>query len=259
MLSFSDQLAAWRRVIFALLLRELQSKFNDKLGLGWAFFEPFLFIFALSFARSFISGSEVHSMPILIFMMVGMVAIQSFMASLGAVAGSIKKNKPLYAFRQVQPIAAFVTSLFLECAIKLGAISLLSLTIYLLQIDVQFENPLLLISLYALMWTFLGSVGLLFGIITSYVPEINKIKNLFTRPMFFISCVFFSLQDVPEKYWPYLNWNPMVHFIELSRYALYPSYGHNGVSIEYAASITILILFFSLALYHLTWKRVLSR
>ena len=48
MVTFKDQLYAWRGVIFALFLRELQSKFNDKFGLGWAFLEPFAFIFALS-------------------------------------------------------------------------------------------------------------------------------------------------------------------------------------------------------------------
>ncbi len=259
MVTFSQHLAAWRRVIFALFLRELQSKFNDKLGLGWAFFEPFVFIFGLSYARSFISGSEVHSMPILIFMIVGMLSIQSFMTSLGSVSGSIKKNKPLYAFRQVQPIASLITALLLEFAIKLGALFLLCVTVYLLQIEYKMDNPLLLIAMYLMLWAFCGAISLLFGIATAYVPEINKVKNIFMRPMFFISCTFFSLQDIPEKYWHYLNWNPMVHFIELSRYALYTSYGHKGVSIEYAAGTTIGLLFFGLALYHLTWKKVLSR
>jgi len=259
MVSFKDNLIAWRRVIFALFLRELQGKFNDKLGLGWAFFEPFIFIFALSFARSFISGDEVHSIPLLIFMMIGMVFIQSFMTSLGSIASSIKRNKPLYAFRQVQPLAALITSVFLEFAIKFGAVCLLSLTLYLLRIDMQVDNPLLVIYLFFLLWVFCGSLGLLFGIITTYIPEINKVKNLIQRPMFFISCTFFSLQDIPEKYWHYLNWNPMVHLIELTRYACFNSYGNAGVSISYVTGITILMVFFSLAAYHISWKQVLSR
>lgn len=258
MLSFKDQLLAWRRVVFALFLRELQSKFNDKLGLGWAFFEPFVFIFGLSFARSLISGSEVHSLPIFVFMMIGMIYIQSFLTSLGPVSASIKKNKPLFAFRQVQPIAAITTSLALEFAVKIGAIFLLALTIYLIGIDFRLDNPLLLIFLFLLMWVFAGAIALLFGIAVTYVPEINKLKNLFMRPMFFISCVFFSLQDVPEKYWQYLNWNPMVHFIELSRYACYSSYGHAGVSLSFVISVTLVTLFLALATYHITWKKVLS-
>lgn len=259
MVTFKEQLRAWRRVIFALFLRELQSKFNDKLGLGWAFFQPFLFIFGLSYARSLISGSTVHSMPVLLFMLIGMLYIQSFLTSLGPVAGAIKKNKPLFAFRQVQPIAAILTALLMEFSLKLGALVLLILTIYLLDIDLRMDNPLLLIYLFMLLWIFSGAVALIFGIAATYLPEINKIKMFIQRPMFFISCVFFSLQDVPEKYWPYLTWNPLVHFIELSRYATYTSYGDAGVSLSFVTSVTLLLLFFGLALYHLTWKKVLAR
>ncbi|WP_137167844.1 ABC transporter permease [Salinimonas lutimaris] len=259
MVSFKDNLIAWRRVIFALFLRELQGKFNDKLGLGWAFFEPFIFIFGLSFARSFISGDEVHSIPILNFMIIGMVYIQSFMTCLGSVSGSIKRNKPLYAFRQVQPMASLITSALLEFTIKAGAIILLLLSVYLLKKDFQVDNPLLLIYLYFLLWTFCLSISLIFGIAATYIPEINKIKGLIQRPIFFISCTFFSLQDIPREHWHYLDWNPLVHFIELTRYACYPSYGNLGVSISYITEITVIFIFFALALYHLTWKKVLSR
>ena len=259
MVTFKEQLLAWRRVIFALFLRELQSKFNDKLGLGWAFFQPFLFIFALSYARSLISGSTVHSMPILFFMLIGMLYIQSFLTSLGPVAGAIKKNKPLFAFRQVQPISAVITALVTEFLIKVGALILLILTLYLIDIDIRVDNPLLCIYLFALLWAFSGAVALIFGIAATYLPEIDKIKMFIQRPMFFISCVFFSLQDVPEKYWPYLTWNPMVHFIELTRYSAFTSYGHAGVSIGFVTSVTLILLFFGLALYHITWKKVLAR
>ena len=69
-ISFRAQLKVWQTVCFALFLRELQSQFNDKLGLAWAFVEPFLLIFGLAYIRSLISSGDVHGMPIMIFMMV---------------------------------------------------------------------------------------------------------------------------------------------------------------------------------------------
>lgn len=253
------QLHAWRRVIFALFLRELQSKFNDKLGLGWAFAEPFVFVFFLAFGRSLITDSDVHSIPVFLFMMIGLMGIQSFLTCLGSVPNAIKQNKPLYAFRQVQPIAALITAGFMEFCIKLGVTVLIFIAIYLLQMDFQLADPLLLLFLYLTLWIFAISVSLIFGVLNTFVPETGKIKGLLTRPLFFISCIFFSLQDIPPEYWHWFTWNPLVHFIELARYACYPSYGNKGVSINFVLEVTAITFFFSLAIYHISWKKVLAR
>jgi len=259
MVTFKEQLYAWRGVIFALFLRELQSKFNDKFGLGWAFVEPFTFIFVLSYLRGLISGDNIHTIPIFIFMMIGMVGLQSFTSCLNSVSSSIKRNKPLYAFRQVQPISAIVTAWFLELSIKTIVVMLLCLGLYLMDNTFTVKDPLMLIYLFFLLWVLSLAVGLIFAIATSFIPEVEKIKSILTRPLMFISCVFFSLQDLPPEIWPYLTWNPLVHFNELARYACFESYGHYGVSLSYIVEVTAISLFLSLALYHITWKKVLSR
>jgi len=259
MATFKAQLYAWRSVIFALFLRELQSKFNDKFGFSWAFIEPLIFILALSYMRGVISGDDVHSIPLFIFMMIGMVGLQTFTSNLQSVSTSVRRNKPLYAFRQVQPISAIVTAGFLELSIKVVVIVLLALAIYLTGDTFSINDPLLLIFLFVLLWTLSLSIGLVFAVAAAFVPEVDKLKSMLTRPLMFISCVFFSLQDLPEKFWPYLTWNPLVHFNELARFACFESYGHRGVSLSYAVEVTLVILFLSLALYHVTWKKVLSR
>ncbi|RDV24371.1 ABC transporter [Alteromonas aestuariivivens] len=259
MITVREQLHAWKRVIFALFLRELQSKFNDKFGLSWAFVEPFVFVFVLSFARSFVSGGDVHSIPLFVFMMIGLMGLQSFLTGMGAVSNSIKKNKPLYAFRQVHPISAVLTSGLLEFTIKLGVLVLMALALFLLHQTFAIANPLLLITIYLSLWILTISVGMLFAIAASFVAEVDKVKAMLQRPLLFISCVFFSLQDIPEQYWHWFTWNPLVHAIELARYACFETYGNNGVSLNYLIGVTIVTLFFSLAAYHITWKRLLAR
>ena len=259
MVTFKEQLYGWRSVIFALFLRELQSKFNDKFGLGWAFLEPFVFIFALSYLRGLISGDDIHSIPLFIFMMIGMVGLQSLTTCLQSVSTSVRRNKPLYAFRQVQPISAIITAGFLEFSVKVVVVILLSLALFLMDETFVVHDPLLLIVLFLLLWVFSISIGLMFAIAAAFVPEVDKIKSMLTRPLMFISCIFFSLQDLPEEFWPYLTWNPLVHFNELARYACFESYGQKGVSLTFTIAITVIFLFLSLSMYHITWKRVLSR
>lgn len=258
-ISFRSQLRVWKTVCFALFLRELRSQFNDKLGLAWGFLEPFAFIFGLSFARSFIREGDVHSIPVFVFMLIGLVTIQSFLQPFSKVAASFTKNKPLYAFRQVQPISSLLVSGFVEYSIKFVVILLATLAIYLLNIDMELDNLLLLLFIYHLLWVMTISMSCLFGIATVYIPEVKKVIGVITRPLFFISCIFFSLQDIPTEYWHWFTWNPLVHFVELSRYACYEQYGSKGVSLSFISQFTAIVFFFAVALYHLTWKRLLSR
>ncbi|MDY6925589.1 MAG: ABC transporter permease [Pseudomonadota bacterium] len=257
--SFRSQLKVWKSVCFALFLRELRSQFSDRLGLAWGFLEPFAFIFGLSYMRSLIREGDAHGIPIFIFMLIGMVTIQSFLQPFTKIASAFSKNKPLYAFRQVQPISALLVSAFVEYTIKIIVILLALLTIYLLGVTFPVHDPLLLFLLFHLLWIMTISLSCILGIASSYMPEVKKIVGVFTRPLFFISCVFFSLQDIPVEYWHWFTWNPLVHFIEMGRYACFEGYGNRGVSLEYIIQVTVIVFFFAVSLYHLTWKGLLSR
>ncbi len=257
--SARSRLDTWRDVIFALFIRELQSKFNDKLGFTWAFIEPALFILMLSFLRGRLSGSDVHGVPVFVFMMIGLIYIQSFSNTWNSVTQSIHRNKPLYAFRQVHPISSLVAQLVIEALVKVGVVFLLILFMYVAGIEGQLENPLLAIALLFLIFLSATSLGLLFAVGEAFVPELSKVRAVLNRPLFFISGVFYSLQDIPQEYWVYLNWNPILHAIELTRFAAYPAYGSAGVSIQFLVMFTLVSVFFALACYQITWKKVLSR
>ena len=68
----------------------------------------------------------------------------------------------------------------------------------------------------------------------------------------------FPLHSIPKEYWPYLLWNPIVHAVELSREAVMPGYVSEGVSIEYLAFTTLLMLFVGLACYKTREKAMLT-
>ena len=259
MREFTHKLNGLRMVIFALFVRELQSRFNDKLGLGWAFFEPFLFIAALAFIRGLISGNNVHGIPIFIFMMIGLMGVQLVTTTMNTVAISISRDKPLYALRQVQPISTLLVAGFLELCIKVGVAVMLGLTLYLMEIEFNPDQPLLLLSMFFVAWIMGVASGAILAIGTEFLPELTKIRQFATRPLFILSAVFFSLQDVPQKYWHLLNWNPILHVNEIARYASYEEYGMYGVSIVFILITAAALSFLMMAIYHITWKRILSQ
>lgn len=251
--------AIWRDVIFALFVREIRTGFNDKFGLAWAVFQPLSFIFLLSYLRGLISGSDSHTVPTFEFMMYGMLLIQLFLETLNNSANSIKKNKALFAFRQVQPISSVLASSCFYLLVKLFVFLLILLLMFLFKMDINIDDPLFLITNAFAVWIIALSLGLLFAIGQCYVPEITKVQSILTRPLFFISGVFFSMEDIPKEYWLYLDWNPILHAIELTRHAAYSTYPTEAVSEFYLLACTIVLLFFALAVYHVSWKQALSR
>ncbi|MGY5449847.1 ABC transporter permease [Agarivorans sp. MS3-6] len=254
-----SRLAVWKDVIFAIFLREIRGRFNDKLGVSWAVLEPVLFILMLSIIRGRLNGGETHTIPTFAFMAYGMTLIQLFLSTMTACSNSISKNKSLYAFRQVQPISSVVAAALFELIVKIFVVLLLFVMMFLLHIDITFHDPLSSLVVFLSLWLFSASLGLIFGIARCFVKEVSKVEGVMTRPLFFISGVFFSLQDMPKDYWKYFDWNPILHAIELTRQAAYPSFGAVGVSFGFLLTVTITTVFLALSIYSVYWKKAISR
>jgi capsular polysaccharide transport system permease protein len=249
----------WRDVIFALFAREIRTGFNDKLGISWALINPIVFIFVLSFIRGRMDGGDTHGVPTFVFMAYGLIYIQMFLTTLQSCSGALKKNKALFAFRQVQPISAVIAAAMFELLIKIFVVIGISIIMFFLGIEISIADPLLMLYCFFCLWWLSVMFGLLFAILIAYVPEVNKLMNLVTRPLFFISGAFFALQDFPREYWHYLNWNPILHAIELTRYAAYSAYGDEGVSVGFLSIVTLITTFFALSIYYANWRQAISR
>ncbi|WOD06142.1 ABC transporter permease [Marinomonas sp. GJ51-6] len=153
-----------------------------------------------------------------------------FLSLMANVSNAIQKNKPLYAFRQVQPISSIIAIAGFDLFVKFFVILCILAVAYYLHLETKIANPLAVLFILIQVWLIATSLGILFALAKCYVPEIAKLQSLAMRPIFFISGIFFSLQDIPREYWHYLTWNPLLHAVELSRYAAYPNYGDAGVS-----------------------------
>lgn len=252
-------LIVWRDVIFAIFLREIKSKFSDKFGVAWSVFSPVAFIFMLSYIRGRMDGGDTHGIPTFWFMVYGMMLVQFFLGLIGSVSNAIQKNKPLYAFRQVQPISSIIAIAGFELLIKFFVVIAILIIAYYLRIEIHAADPIEIILIIIRVWLIATSLGVLLALAKCYVPEVEKIQSLAMRPIFFISGIFFSLQDIPKEYWHYLTWNPLLHAVELTRFAAYPNYGDAGVSYFFLDTTTIICVFFALACYQISWKQAISR
>ncbi len=253
-------LKVWGDVIFAIFLREIKSQSTDKIGLIWSVVSPLIMIAGMTAMRTLLSGGgDTHGMPTMFFMVYGLILIQFFLKIIGKASGALQSNKPLYAFRQVQPISSILAISLFELLVKIFVVLTIILLCFIMKIDIYIHDAISIIMNFFKVWLLGVSLGTVFGLAYCYIPELKKVQQLLTRPLFFISGIFFSLQDIPREYWHYLDWNPLLHAVELTRYAAYPSYGHEGVSYFFLDMCVLLSVFFALACYQVSWKQAISR
>jgi capsular polysaccharide transport system permease protein len=259
-----SSLAIQRDVIFALFLRELRVRFGTyKLGICWAFIEPVAFITVLTAIRtagfkSMGAQTDVHGIPFAIFFMLGFMLYSLFQKVSLQASDAINANRQLFAYRQVRVLDAVLARVLLESIIWLSVIVILTLGLMWLGMNIQMVDFLRFLSaVFGLLLVGFG-LGVFFCVVKQRVREMEKVLKILMAPMLFISGVFFSLDQVPAKYRGYLDWNPVLHAIELAREAAYGSYSSIGVSMFFLYSCGIALTFLGLATYRLEWRRIVA-
>lgn len=253
-------LRLWQDVIFALFVRHLVSKFNDKFGVSWLIIQPVAFIVIMSFIRGRLEGGLIHGLEPFVFMLVGFVSILQFLQAWSTVSRSILKDRPLYAFRQVQPIASVTTTVLVEFIAFVLVLSVLSLITLMFGLGQPINDPLSVLLFLIEIQVISYCLGLIFAVAVMFVKEVEKVQALFQRPMLFISGTFFSLNDIPTDIWPFLIWNPVLHGVEMTRHAITPNFPlASAISPLYFHLSTMILLYLGLGIYVAYWKKAISR
>jgi capsular polysaccharide transport system permease protein len=259
-----SSLEVLKDVVFALFIREIKTRFGVyRLGLVWAFLEPMTFVIVISALRSISSGGglfsgESHGMPYPIFLLLGYIPFMLFSKLLTQGAAAVNANQGLFNYRQVRPIDAILARTLLEVLIFSGVLLIFIALFWWFGFDAIIAAPVRLVVTLALLSMLGGGLGMIICVGQLRFPELGMVVPLLTRPLFFISGLFFSLNDIPSQYHDYLLWNPILHAIELIRTACYPGYNAAFVSMGYLAFIALSTVFFGVAMYRLDWKRMVA-
>ena len=90
---------------------------------------------------------------------------------------------------------------------------------------------------------------------------LSQVVPLLLRPLWFLSGVFFSIQQLPQWIRPWLSWNPILQAIELTRSAFDSDYILNPtiISLPYLISCSIISITLGLWIYLNNEKILLTR
>lgn len=248
------------RVVMALFLREIKTRFGKyQLGYAWALLEPIGTISVLLLVFTALRAPGYPGIDFPVFLATGVIINGLFVEIANRSIKAIEANTTLFNYRAVRPVDTVIARMLLELILHVTVFVVLALGYFALGGMIEPHDIPGLMMVFMLMGAFACGVGIFFMLVTDAYTDADKILPLLTRPLFFISGVFFSIQSVPRDYWPLFLWNPIFHAIELARMALAPGYVSEGASLAYLTMSTMAVLTFSMAIYHRRERRLRLR
>ncbi len=222
------------RVIGALVLREARTRFGrTQLGYLWSLAEPLAMIATFTVISYAMGHLPPYGSSLLLFFSLGTLAYQFFRRIASFCTAAFDANQALLTYPIVKQVDALIARALLELlaclfifAVLIGGI------IFVQQLSWPARPELMLAAIVLLALLGFGN-GALNAVISSYVLSWRNIEAMITRPLFFMSGVFFVPDRMPPAILPYLTWNPLLHGVELMRAGYYPDYRSPACSVTY--------------------------
>lgn len=222
------------RVVGALVLRETRTRFGKmQLGYLWAFLEPISFVVVLSGIFISIGRKAPFGMDMIMFFGTGILAFQLYRNLAMQLGSAFSANRALLTFPIVQRIDTLYARAILEIAtilmvmiILFGSMTLSGLT--------HLPHDLGQVTLSILGLSVLGfGVGAINAVMNVLLPAWRLIEAMISRPMFFLSGIFYAIDTMPHAIREFLLWNPVLHGVEMMRLGFHTGYRSQSVDITY--------------------------
>jgi capsular polysaccharide transport system permease protein len=249
-------------VVFALLLRELKTRFGGKLiGLFWVLFEPVLNVYILLFVRGVLRTRIVGAtIAYPVYHVVAMIPYFVFRSSWFRTMEAVSGNAGLFAYRQVKPFDAMIARTILEAMIYFMVFLVVLGSLAWFGYKYLPDDPLQFIACWfvnILLGFGLGEVCL---VLTHGKPNAKSIVRLMSMPLYLLSGILIPLKSFPPNVLYWLMLNPTANLVELERQAYYHEYTPAlGTSMMYPVMCALVLLGIGHSLYRLNHRKLTRR
>lgn len=233
-LSLSRGFFIQRRVIHAIILREVRTRFGrHQLGYLWAFAETLFWVLTFAGIHYAMGGSPPAGMDILGFLATGIITFIMFRSTVTHCQASVIGNRPLLFYPQVRPLDIALARGLLEAATLFAVFVGLMGANSLLIGELSIAAPLSVVAGLAAAWLLGFGLGMCFMALSIFFPVTDQLVPILLRPMFFVSGLFFTANDLPTELRHYLLYNPLLHAVEWVRDGWFVGYKAHYIDLPY--------------------------
>lgn len=242
-LSFLQSLAIQGRVLHALMMRELITRFGrDNLGVLWLVGEPM--IFTLGVATLWSAAGLAHGgtgIPIVAFAVTGYSSVLMWRNATTQCSAGIEQNKPLLFHRSVLIVDVFFTRIALEIIGATSSFVVLSFFFIFIGWMPVPDDPLMVLGGWFMLAWLGASLALLVGAGTAFSQLVHRLWHPLSYLLFPMSGAAFMVEWLPKRLQDVVLYLPMVHGVELLRHGYFGNVVRTHYDIGYMAECCLVL------------------
>lgn len=238
------------RVIFAIMLRESRTRYgSSNIGYVWAIIDPLVTLTVFVGVFILLGRSSPVAAPITVFFVTAIVPLFFWRGSVNQGTTAVSASLGLLSYPQVMPADVIIARLLLEAATTIVVFFLFILGLNLIVgiSPAWFFGDLLqvLLVMFGLLYFTIGCMFLSSGL-ARIIPIWRNIWSYLSRPIWLLSGLFFTLEQLPTGFREYMAYNPLAHMIEWFRSAAIPTFQSNSYSILFPMAFATIALIIGL-------------
>jgi capsular polysaccharide transport system permease protein len=244
-----------RDVIYALLLRELSSRFGkSRGGFVWVLVEPLAHLLVPVVMFGFIRQALVPGVEFPVFLVYGFMPFLLFKAICLQIVDGVNAGQGLLSYRQVLLMDVFVAKALAHAVIQAMVFILVLAGLAMLGYDVLPPRPVELAGVLLLTVVLAFGLGVVFAAIASLVPDARAVIHVMFMPLYFVSGILFPVTRFSDEWVRLLAINPVLHLVELSRVMGVDGYQPmKYLSVTYPVALALVATVIGLMLYRLRY------
>jgi capsular polysaccharide transport system permease protein len=245
------------QVVYALMMRETRTRFGKhQLGYIWALIEPLFWVISFYFIFSLMERSLPYGMDIVTFITTGIIPFLLFRQTMGRAHTAIPSNKGLLFYPQIRPLDLILARTGLEIVTLMTVFAIIMAGHALYTGELVIEKPLTVLIGLTLAGLLGAALGLFFSALSVYSRVVDQIVPLLNRPLFWLSGLFYTANQLPARARDVVLWNPILHTVEMVRDGWFHSYEAYYLDISYVLFWIIGFAYTGLVLERLARQRL---
>jgi ABC-type polysaccharide/polyol phosphate export permease len=257
---FRRSLAIQRRVIWALLMREVITRFGrENVGVLWIVGEPMLFTLGVAALWSAAGLNHGSALPIVAFAITGYSSVLLWRNTVGRCNSGIQQNFNLLYHRNVRVLDVFLTRILLEMSGATASFAVLATFFTAIEWIKPPVDLLQVVAGWMMLAWFGAALAILVGAATAYSELVERIWHPTAYLLFPLSGAAFMVDWLPTTAQKTVLLLPMVHGVEMVREGYFGNVVHTHYDAAYMALVNLVLTLLALLVLRDAASRVESR
>jgi capsular polysaccharide transport system permease protein len=245
MASLSEGWRIQRRVIVALMSRELTTRFGrENIGFLWIMAEPLLFASLVALVWTVIKGPEEHGVGIVPFVISGYIPLTLLRNSFGRCTSIFVANGSLMYHRQIGILDFVFVRVLIEAIGAMMAYAFIGTVLVFFDLFPVPDNIGLMVGGWAIYALFTLSACLIIAPLSEMSEVLEKVLPVTVYISIPFSGTFFMVSWLTPEVRDFMLWSPMVNAVEMMRSGLFgdnvrPYY---DVSVPLGISMVLMVI-----------------